>query len=93
MKNKPVMNELLETVGLETYEPQRIVDLTYKDKKRALWTLLLISENRADQDGHKKIKGRCVAVDSKQRAYDGYEKSYGSLPTVITNTVLLHRYD
>jgi hypothetical protein len=59
------MNELLDIDGLETYEPQRIGNLTYKDNKRALRALLLISENRADQDGHKMIKGRCVAVDSK----------------------------
>ena len=51
------MAELSEIDGLETYEPQRIEDLTYEDKKRALESLILISEKRADQDGKNKIKG------------------------------------
>jgi hypothetical protein len=60
--DKAVMAELSEIDGLETHEPQKIEDLSYKDKKRALGSLILISEKRADQDGHSKIKGRCVAV-------------------------------
>ena len=83
------MAELSEIDGLETYEPQRIKDLTYEDKTRALESLILISEKRADQDGKSKIKGRCVAVGSKQRSYDGYEKSDGSSPTVITDSIFL----
>merc|ERR1712086_476948 len=87
--DKAVMDELSEIDGLETYEPQRIEDLTYETKKRALESLLLISEKRADQDGKSKRKGRCVAVGSKQRSYDGYEKSDGSSPTVITDSIFL----
>ena len=83
------MAELSEIDGLETYEPQRIEDLTYEDKKQALESLILISEKRANQDGKENIKGRCVAVVSKQRSYDGYEKSDGSLPTVITDSIFL----
>ena len=63
--DEAVIAELSEIDGLETYEPQRIEDLTYEDKKRALESLILISEKRADQDGKSKIKGRCVAVGSK----------------------------
>merc|ERR1712086_960315 len=63
--DEAVMVELSEIDGLETYEPQRIDDLTYEDKKRALESLILISEKRADQDSKSKIKGRCVAVGSK----------------------------
>ena len=44
--NKAVMAELSEIDGLETYEPQRIKDLSYKDKKRALKSLILISEKK-----------------------------------------------
>ena len=35
------------------------------------------------------IKGRYVAVSSKQRSYDGYEKPNGSSPVVITNSIFL----
>ena len=83
------MAELTEVDDLETYEPQRIEDLTYEDEKEALESLILISEKRADQDGHKKIKGQCVTVDSKQRTYDGYEKSDGLLAMVITDSIFL----
>ena len=34
--DKDVINELSEIDGLESYDPQRIKNLTYKDKKRAL---------------------------------------------------------
>ena len=57
--------------------------------KRALESLILISEKKADQDGQKKIKGQCVAIGSKQRTYDGYEKSDRSSPTGITNSIFL----
>ena len=87
--DKAVMDELSEIDGLETYEPQRIEDLSYEDKKRALESLILIFEKRADQDGHSKIKGRCVVVGSKQRTYNGDEKSDGSSPTVITDSIFL----
>ena len=46
--DEAVMVELSKFDGLETYEPQRIEDLTYKDKKRALESLILLSEKRAD---------------------------------------------
>ena len=63
--NEAVMNELSENNDLETYEPQRIKGLIYKDKKRTLESLILISERMANQNGHEKIKGGCVAVGSK----------------------------
>ena len=85
--DEALMNELSEIDGLETYKPQRIEDLTHKDKQRALKVLVLISEKRTDQNGHEKIKRQCVVVDSNQRAYDGYEKSNGSLPTVIADSI------
>ena len=81
------MTELSESDGLETYDPQRIKDLTQEKKKQALASLMLTSEKRADQDGHEKLKGRCVAVNSKQRAYTGHGHSDGSLPTVITGSI------
>ena len=53
--NEAVMNELSEIDGLETHEPQRIKDLIYKDKNRALELLILISKKRAGQDGCEKV--------------------------------------
>ena len=35
------------------------------------------------------VKARKVADGSKQRTYDGYEKSDGSSPTVITESIFL----
>ena len=81
------MNELSEIDGLESYEPQRIEDLTYEDKNGHSNRYYLFLEKRVDQDGHKNIKGQHMAVGSKQRAYDRYEKSNGSSPTVITNSI------
>ena len=83
------MDELPEIDWLETYEPQRIKDLSYEDKKQVFESLILMSEDRADQDGHSKIKGQCVAVGRKQRTYNGYEKFNGSSPTVITDNIFL----
>ena len=40
-----------------------------------------VTEKRADEQGKRKIKGRFVADGSKQRSYEGYEKSDGSSPT------------
>ena len=36
-----------------------------------------------------KIKGRMVADGSKQRSYEGYEKSDGSSPTARTDSVIM----
>ena len=83
------MAGLSEIDGLETYEPQRIEDLSYEDKKRVLESRILITEKRANQDSHSKIKGRCVAVGRKQRIYGGCEKSDGSSLTVITDSIFL----
>ena len=55
--DEAVMNTLSEFDGLETFEPQRIKDLTYENKEQTLGLLILIAEERADQDGHEKIKG------------------------------------
>ena len=64
--DEAVMNELSEIDCLNSYEPQRIKNLTYEDKKRALELIILVSEKRADQDAHEKTKSRYIAVGSKQ---------------------------
>ena len=52
--------------------------------QKALEALFFLTEKR---DG--RIKGRKCAVGSKQRTYDGYDKSDGSSPTVQTDSILL----
>ena len=53
------------------------------------WIIYSNIWNRADQDGHQHIDGRCMIVGSKQRPYDRYDKSNGSLPTVIAASIVL----
>ena len=48
-----------------------------------------ITEKRENESGTQKIKGRMVADGSKQRSYEGYEKSGGSSPTVRTDSVIM----
>ena len=50
----------------------------------SLSSLLFITEKRNGD-----IKARKVADDSKQRSYDGYGKSDGSSPTVVTVSIFL----
>ena len=58
--------------------------LILEEKRIALEALCLITEKR---DG--RIKGRKVAVGSKERTYDGYDMSDGSSPTVQTDSITL----
>jgi hypothetical protein len=89
--NEAVMNDLSEIDGLKTYEPQRITDLTYKDKKRALESPILVSEKRANQDGHQKSRiDMWQLVTSNVSMMDmthpiGHHRQ--SLQTVITNSL------
>jgi hypothetical protein len=63
---------------METYEPVDPKMLMYEDRKKALVSLLFITEKRNGD-----IKARKVTDGSKQRLYDEYDKSDGSSPTVI----------
>ena len=67
-----------------TYKPVHKSDLTFEDRKKALASLMFITEKRNGD-----IKARKVADGSKQRNYDGYEKSDGSSPTVATDIIFL----
>ena len=58
--------------------------LTMEDRRKALASLMFITENR---NGY--IKARKVADGSKQRTYDGYDKSDGSSPNVLTYNIFL----
>ena len=69
---------------METYKPVDPKMMTYEDRKKALASLLFITEKRNGD-----IKARKVADGSKQRSYDGYDKSDGSYPTVATDSIFL----
>ena len=69
---------------MNTYEPKHAQDLTNKERKEALASLLFITEKRDDT-----IKARLVGDGSKQRTYDGYDKSKGSSPACATDSIFL----
>ena len=69
---------------MDTYEPVHKTALTIEDRKKALTSLMFITEKRNGD-----IKARKVADGSKQRTYDGYDKADGSSPTVATDSILL----
>ena len=69
---------------MDTYEPVHKSDLTFKDRKKSLASLMFITEKRNGD-----IKARKVADGSKQRTYGGYDKSDGSSPTVATDSIFL----
>ena len=48
-----------------------------------------ITKKYKDETGNHKIRGRMVADGSKQRSYEGYEKSDGALPTAGKDSVIM----
>ena len=69
---------------MDTYEPVHKSELTFEDRKKALASLMFVTEKR-----NRDIKDRKVADGSKQRTYDGYDKSDGSSPTVAIDSIFL----
>ena len=51
--------------------------------------MIKITEKRADEEGHRKIKSCMVADGSKQRSYEEHEKSDGSSSTARTDSVIM----
>ena len=51
--------------------------------------MIKVTDKRADEEGHRKIKSWMVSNGSKQRSYEGYEKSNGSSPTARTDSVVM----
>ena len=80
--DEAVLKELPHIDEFETYQPVHTHALSLEDSKKALESMMKITEKRADKTGHHTIKGCFVADGSKQRSYKGYEKSDGSSPTV-----------
>ena len=79
-----VQKELNQIHLMDTYEPVHKSDLKFDDTKKALASLMFITEIRNGD-----IKARKIADSSKQRTYDGYDKSDGSSPTVATDSIFL----
>ena len=79
-----VTKELKKINDMNTYKPKHVQDLTNKERKEALASLLFITEKRDDT-----IKARLVGDGSKQRTYDGYNKSKGSSPTRAMDSFFL----
>ena len=84
-----MLTELTQVDEFETYETMHRHELSTEDRKNALESLMKVTEKRADEEGNSKIKGRMVADGSKQRSYEGYEKSDGSSPTARTDSVIM----
>ena len=79
-----VMRELNQINNFETYVPLKASDFLWEEKKKALESLIFMTEKRNGD-----IKARKVADGSKQRTYDGYNKSGGLLPTVVTESIFI----
>ena len=77
-----VVKELTQIHELETYEPIMASGLSWEEKKKALESLLFITEKRNGD-----IKARKVSDDSKHRTYNRYDKADGSSPTVTTESI------
>ena len=84
-----LMKEASQIDALKTFTPQKPSELTYEAKHMALEAMMLILQKRPDSEGKQLVKGRLVAVGSKQRSHDGYKKSDGSSPTVKTDSIFL----
>ena len=60
-----VQKELNQIYQMDTYEPVHKSDLTFEDRKKALASLMFITEKRNGD-----IKARKVADGSEQRTYE-----------------------
>merc|ERR1712086_750322 len=79
-----VMRELYQINNFETYVPLKASNLSWEEKKKALKSLIFVTEKRNGD-----TKARKVADGSKQRTYDGYGKSDGLSPTVVTEITVM----
>ena len=78
-----VVKELTQINELETYEPIMAPDLSWEEKKKALESLLFITEKRNGD-----VNPRKVADSRKQCMYDSYDKADRPSPNVTTESIL-----
>ena len=83
------MTELSQIDDFKTYWPLNKHELNKQDRRDALEPVIKVTEKWAEEEGRCKIKSWMVADGSKQRSYEGYEKSDGSSPTARTDSVLI----
>ena len=69
---------------MDTYKPIIKSSLTIEDRRKSLASLMFIAKKRNGD-----IKARKLKDGSKQRTYDGYDKSDGLSPTVSTDSIFL----
>ena len=79
-----VQKELTQIHKMNTYEPVQKTDLTFKNRKKALAQLMFTTKKRNGD-----TKARRITDGSKQRTYDGYDKSDCSLPAAATDSIFL----
>ena len=60
-----IMTELSQIDNFETYRPLHKHKLSKQDRKDVLESMINVTEKRADEEGHRKIKSRMVADGSK----------------------------
>ena len=81
---KAATKELQQIDDMDTYIPVDPRRLSAEDRRKALSALFFLTRKR---DG--RLKGRKCAIGSKQRTYEGYQKSDGTSPTVSTDGVIM----
>ena len=67
------ITELSQINGFETYWSLHKHELSEQDRRDTLESMIKVTEKRAEEEGHRKIKSRMVADGSKQRSYEEYE--------------------
>ena len=83
------MTELSQIDDFEAYCPLHKYKLSTQDRRNTLEFMIKMAEKRADEESHRNIKSQMVADGSKQRSYEGYEKSDGSSLTARGDSVIM----
>jgi len=81
---KATIKELKQIHEMDTYTPMDAKKLSREEKNKALSAMLFLTQKRCG-----KVKARKVAVGSKQRTFEGYNKADGSSPTVSTDGLII----
>ena len=82
--NAAVLRELTQINNFETYVLIKARDLSWEEKKKALESLIFVTEKIKGD-----IKARKGANGSKQRTYDGYNTSDCLLLTAVTERIFM----
>ena len=83
------MTELSQIDDFETHRSLHKHEFSEQYRRDALESMIKVTKKHPDEEGHRKIKSRMVTDGSKQRSYEGCEKSYGSYPTARTDSIIM----